>query len=107
MPPPVNAIELLGPTDKQDEMFTKRVKFAPLFNLSNRVGVNLQLLPPGTRSSTPHAHSHEDEFVYVVSGKGKAWLDGEVFDIGEDDCIGFRAGNGLVHNIINDGPAKE
>jgi uncharacterized cupin superfamily protein len=34
-----------------------------------RIGVNLQRLPPGTRSSWPHAEENEEEFVYVLEGK--------------------------------------
>ena len=32
-------------------------------------GVNLLILPPGTWSSQRHWHSHEDEFVFVLSGE--------------------------------------
>ena len=32
-------------------------------------GVNLLQLPPGAWSSQRHWHSHEDEFVYVLSAK--------------------------------------
>ena len=32
-------------------------------------GVNLLRLPPGAWSSQRHWHSHEDEFVYVLSGE--------------------------------------
>lgn len=39
-----------------------------------RIGVNLQRLPPGTRSSWPHGESDEEEFVYVIDGEVQAWI---------------------------------
>ena len=35
----------------------------------SQFGVNLVRLPPGAWSSQRHWHSHEDEFVYVLSGE--------------------------------------
>ena len=34
----------------------------------------LAALPPGTRSSWPHAEENEEEFVYVVEGEVDAWI---------------------------------
>src|SRR5712664_601212 len=38
-----------------------------LFGLTN-FGVNLTRLAPGAVSALRHAHSHQDEFVYVIEG---------------------------------------
>ncbi len=46
-----------------------------------RIGVNLQRLPPGTRSSWPHAEEDEEEFVYVIEGVVDAWIDGDLHRI--------------------------
>lgn len=43
-----------------------------------RIGINVQRLPPGHRSSWPHAEENEEEFVYVISGEVDAWIDGQV-----------------------------
>ena len=64
-------------------------------------GVNLVTLPPGTWSSQRHWHSHEDEFVYVLSGEVIL-----VTDAGEQlllpgDCAGFRAGDRDGHCLQN------
>jgi uncharacterized cupin superfamily protein len=66
-----------------------------------RVGVNLQRLPPGTRSSWPHAEEDEEEFVYVVEGEVEAWIDGELHRMGAGDLAAFPAGTGICHCIIN------
>jgi hypothetical protein len=53
----------------------------------------------------PHAHSLEDELVYVVSGSGLVWLNGHVQPVHEGDAVGFPAGTGVAHNFINDSNA--
>jgi len=64
-------------------------------------GVNLQRLPPGSRSSQRHWHSAEDEFVWVVEGELVL-----VTDDGEEllqggDCAGFKAGVANGHHLQN------
>ena len=66
-----------------------------------RIGINLQRLPPGMRSSWPHAESDEEEFVYVVEGEVEAWIDGEVHSMRAGDLAAFPAGTGISHCFIN------
>ena len=66
-----------------------------------RIGINLQRLPPGTRSSWPHAESDEEEFVYVIEGEVDAWIDGEIHRMVAGDFAGFPAGTGISHCFIN------
>lgn len=66
-----------------------------------RIGVNLQRLPPGARSSWPHAEEDEEEFVYVVSGTVDAWIDGHVHRMVAGELAAFPAGTGIAHCFIN------
>jgi len=68
-----------------------------------RIGVNLQRLPPGTRSSWPHAEENEEEFVYVVEGKVDAWINGDLHPMVAGDLAAFPAGTGICHCFINNG----
>ena len=68
-----------------------------------RLGINLQRLPPGSRSSWPHAESDEEEFVYVVDGEVDAWIDGELHRMRAGDLAAFPAGTGICHCFINNG----
>jgi uncharacterized cupin superfamily protein len=66
-----------------------------------RLGINLQRLPPGTRSSWPHAESDEEEFVYVIEGEVDAWVDGDLYRMHAGDFAAFPAGTGICHCFIN------
>lgn len=68
-----------------------------------RIGINLQRLPPGTRSSWPHAEEKEEEFVYVIEGELDVWLDGNLHRVAAGDLIAFPAGTGICHCLINNG----
>ncbi len=68
-------------------------------------GVNIVRLPPGVWSSQRHWHTHEDEFVQVLSGEVVL-----VTDAGDDtlqggDCVGFKAGVRDGHCLQNRSPA--
>ena len=66
-----------------------------------RLGINLQRLPPGARSSWPHAEENEEEFVYVIEGEVDAWIDGHVHRMVAGDLAAFPAGTGISHCFIN------
>lgn len=67
-----------------------------------RVGVHLEILPPGRRTSFPHAERDEEELVFVLEGRPDVWIDGETFRLTEGDAVGFPAGTGITHTFIND-----
>ncbi len=67
-----------------------------------RYGVNLTRLGPGAISALRHAHSSQDEFVYVlqgtptlVTGAGRTLLKPGM-------CAGFRFGTGDAHHLQNE-----
>lgn len=66
-----------------------------------QLGIHHEILPPGRRSSWPHAESHEEEFVYVIEGEPHVWLDGHLHQLKEGDAVGFPSGTGIGHTIIN------
>ncbi|MBC7663460.1 MAG: cupin domain-containing protein [Caulobacter sp.] len=68
-----------------------------------RIGINLQRLVPGSRSSWPHAESDEEEFAYVVEGEVDAWIDGRLHRMLAGDLAAFPAGTGISHCFINNG----
>ncbi len=65
------------------------------------IGVRFVDLPPGQRSTLPHAHSVEDEFCYVLEGTPDLWQDGHLHRLAPGDAVGFPAGTGIAHALIN------
>lgn len=73
-----------------------------LFGLSN-FGVNLTRLAPGAVSALNHAHTRQDEFIYVLQGCPTLVLGEEETLLAPGMCAGFKAGTGLGHHLENRG----
>ncbi len=84
-----------------------KAKLGDVFSLSN-FGVNLTILDPGAASALKHAHTLQDEFVYVLEGTLTLVHGDEEFLLSPGDCMGFKAGSGVAHQIVNrsDRPGK-
>ena len=83
-------------------MMAGRIKrpLGDLFGLSN-FGVNITVVPPGSVSALRHAHSKQDEFVYVVSGTLTLHTDEGEVTMSAGMCAGFKAGSGNAHCLVN------
>jgi uncharacterized cupin superfamily protein len=82
-------------------MMAGRIKrpLGDLFGLRN-FGVNLTRLPPGSVSSLHHAHSRQDEFIYVLDGEPVLFV-GEAETLLKPGMVaGFPAG-GPAHHLEN------
>jgi uncharacterized cupin superfamily protein len=64
-------------------------------------GVNHLTLPPGCWSSQRHWHSHEDEFVMVLTGEVVLVTDAGEEVLRAGDCAAFKAGDADGHHLIN------
>ena len=78
----------------------KKRNLGPAFGLT-QFGVNLTELAPGSASALRHWHSHEDEFVYVVSGEVVLVSDGGEQVLTAGMTAGFPAGRQDGHCILN------
>lgn len=65
------------------------------------LGVHHERLPPGRRLSWPHAEADEEEFVYVIEGTPDVWIDGHLTRLKPGDAVGFPAGTGIAHTVLN------
>jgi uncharacterized cupin superfamily protein len=68
-----------------------------------RIGLHVCRLPPGTRTSFPHAEENEEEFVFVLQGDVDAWIDGHLYPLKKGDLAAFPAGTGICHTFLNNG----
>jgi len=62
-------------------------------------GVQRIEIDPGCRPGPVHQHGSEEEIFFVLGGRGLAWMDGEVHEIGPGDTIVYLAG-GPEHTVI-------
>ncbi len=67
----------------------------------HHLAIHHEVLPPGRRTSYPHAHESEEEFVYVIEGTPDLFLDGVLHRLKPGDGVGFAAGTGQAHCLIN------
>lgn len=72
---------------------------SPLVGLK-RVGVSLAKIPPGKESFIYHSHHREEEWIYIISGRGIAEIDGEELEVGAGDFMGFPTPS-IAHHLRN------
>jgi len=89
------------------EPFASRMKgrqkhpLGDLFGLAN-FGVNLTKLAPGAASALRHAHTKQDEFVYILQGHPTLHTDEGRTRLSPGMCAGFKAGTGNGHRLVNE-----
>src|SRR5437762_13790106 len=64
-------------------------------------GVNLTRIIPGGQSSYRHAHSRQDEFIYVLKAAVLLQTNGGEQILKPGMCAGFRAATGDAHRFVN------
>lgn len=55
------------------------------------MGVHLVRLEPGNTSTVHHTHHQDEEWVYILSGRGLAEIGDEKHEVGAGDFMGFVA----------------
>ena len=64
------------------------------------IGIHLVRINPGDESTEYHTHYCDEEFVYILSGRGITDIGGRKHKIGPGDFMGFIAPS-LPHSISN------
>ena len=91
------AMHLSHPLNDRSELFMTRL--SDRTGLSH-VGISLARIPPGRESFTLHVHSVQEEWIYVVSGRGHVRFDDREVPIEVGDFVGFPPG-GPAHLVRN------
>jgi len=68
----------------------------------SKIGVHIIYVEPGKDSTEYHKHYHEEECIYVLSGKGTLTIEGEEYIFEKGDFVGFPA-NTAAHALKNTG----
>lgn len=63
-------------------------------------GVMLARVPPLRESFAPHVHAAEEEWLFVLQGRGVVDIGGETFEVAPGDFVGFPAGT-FAHHVRN------
>jgi uncharacterized cupin superfamily protein len=62
-----------------------------------RIAVNLVRIPAGRESAMLHVHHREEEWLFVLAGRGVAQVDDREHEIGQGDFLGFPPG--VAHHL--------
>jgi uncharacterized cupin superfamily protein len=65
-----------------------------------RTGVNFARMPPGKESFVYHSHWGEEEWIYILSGRGVARIDDVEYEVGPGDFMAFPT-PGVAHHLRN------
>ncbi len=74
-------------------------RLSTLVGLS-RTGVSLVRIPPRKESFVYHSHYREEEWIYIISGRGIAEIDGEELEVATGDFMGFPTPR-VAHHLRN------
>ncbi|MCA9654893.1 MAG: cupin domain-containing protein [Myxococcales bacterium] len=94
---PATALHVSHPFNERSELFMQRLSDPA--GLSH-LGVSLARVPPGKESFALHRHTIQEEWIYVVSGRGHVRLDDQELPVEPGDFLGFPA-SGPAHLVRN------
>ena len=66
----------------------------------SRVALTMARIPPGKESFVYHSHERDEEFLFILSGRGRAEIGEEMYEVGPGDFMGFSA-PGVAHQLSN------
>jgi RimJ/RimL family protein N-acetyltransferase/uncharacterized cupin superfamily protein len=66
-----------------------------------KIGIHIETILSGRRTSWPHAESEEEEFAFVIKGKPDVWINGVLYPLAEGDFVAFPSGTGIAHVFLN------
>ncbi len=65
-----------------------------------RIGFHIVRVPPGKESFVYHMHYTEEEFIYILAGRGVAEIGDERHEVGPGDFMGFPTPS-VGHHLHN------
>lgn len=65
-----------------------------------RTGVSVVRVPPGKESFAYHSHRREEEWIYILEGRGIAEIDGQEHEVGPGDFMAFPTPS-VAHHLRN------
>lgn len=87
-------------SSKTGEMYSKSSVLTEQFGFQD-IFVHHEILPQGTRSSSPHYHTFREEMIFVLYASPTCHLGHQVYQMKSGDCVGFTPGKSEPHYIEN------
>jgi len=75
--------------------------FTPESGVSESFSFNVVVIKPGNTVKPAHSHPNHEELIYIVSGEGKAYIDGEVYPVHGGTAVLFPKKS--IHMLRNSG----
>jgi len=85
------------PLNPQSEVYLRRL--AQAVGLQRTI-VTMARIPPGKESFAYHAHKGDEEWIYIVAGRGRAEIGDKSFEVGPGDFMGFPVPS-AGHHLTN------
>ncbi|HEY7688286.1 MAG TPA: cupin domain-containing protein [Dongiaceae bacterium] len=90
-------VPIAHPLNPNSEVYLRR--------LSVKVGlqreqVYLSRIPAGKESFAYHAHKGDEEWLFILSGRGRAVIGDKTFEVGPGDFMGFPTPS-IGHHLMN------
>jgi uncharacterized cupin superfamily protein len=82
----IDAFEFHHPFNPNSEIYIRSLSSAVGFQ---RVGLSLARVPSGKESFIYHAHHNEEEWIYILSGRGIAEIGDREYEVEAGDFMGF------------------
>jgi uncharacterized cupin superfamily protein len=89
-------VRIRHPFNPNSEIFLRRLTEPAGLE---RVALRIARVPPGKESFAYHAHEAEEEFLYILSGRGRAEIEGREIEVGPGDFMGFPPK--VAHHLTN------
>jgi quercetin dioxygenase-like cupin family protein len=75
--------------------------YTPEMKQAEGLSFNVVIIEPGNTVKPAHSHKNHEELIYIVSGAGEAYIDGEVSEVSAGSAVLFSKGS--VHMLRNSG----
>lgn len=89
--------QLRHPWNPNSEVYLKRLSAGAGLK---RAVLTIARVPPGKESFVYHFHERDEEFLYILSGRGSAEIGETIVEVGPGDFMGFTA-PGVAHHLVN------
>ncbi len=75
--------------------------YTPEMKQTEGLSFNVVIIEPGNTVKPAHSHKNHEELIYIVSGAGEAYIDGNVSEVSAGSAVLFSKGS--VHMLRNSG----